>query len=112
MASNAEKLGTVAVLGIYATLALDSYSTFCSSPQTTELNAKTRAPTLMKWVAIGGGFAVTAGAAASVYSGSWAPFAGSLTIAAMMYLFYRHAKEAGLRSGDPPTESHNGGWGG
>lgn len=109
MASDTQKLGTVAVLGIYGTLALDAYSTFCSSPQTTELNAKTRAPTLMKWVGIGGGFAVTAGAAASVYSGSWAPFAGALLVAVMMYLFYRHAKKAGLASAEPPTETY-GGW--
>lgn len=105
MASDTQKLGTVAVIGIYATLALDSYSAFCSSPQTTEINAKTRAPTLMKWVVIGGGFAVTAGAAASVYSGSWAPLVGSLLVGLMMYLFYRHAKNSGLASSEPQTES-------
>lgn len=105
MASDVQRLGAVAVLGIYATLSLDSYSAFCSSPQTTEINAKTRAPTLMKWVVVGGAFAVTAGATASVYSGSWAPFAGAAAVALVMFLVYRHARDAGLRSEEPATET-------
>lgn len=104
--TDGQKIGTVAVLGIYATFALDCYSTFCSSPQTTELNAKARADTLMKWVAIGGGVAIVGGLAASVYSGSPAPFVGAAVITALMYGAYWHAKEKGLSSAEPPTESY------
>lgn len=106
MASDIQKVGTVAVLGIYATFALDCYSTFCSSPQTTELNAKARADTLMKWVGIGGAVAVAGGAAASAYSGTWAPLLGSAMIAGLMWWCYVHAKNVGLRSAAPGTESY------
>lgn len=103
---NDQALGTVAVLGIYATFALDCYSTFCSSPQTTELNAKARADTLMKWVGIGGAVALAGGLAASVYSGSKAPFVGAFTVTVIMYACYVHARNAGLRSDEPATESY------
>lgn len=106
MATDLQKVGTVAVLGIYATFALDCYSTFCSSPQTTELNAKSRAPTLMKWVGIGGGVAVVGGAAASAYSGSWAPVIGAALISALLYALYIHARNSGLKSTEPGTESY------
>lgn len=104
--TNTQAMGTVAVLGIYATFALDCYSTFCSSPQTTELNAKARADTLMKWVGIGGGVALAGGLAASVYSGSPAPLIGAGVITVLMYGCYVHAKRAGLASAEPGTESY------
>ena len=63
----------------------------CSSPQTTELNADKRAPTLMKWVHLG------AGQAAQYLLG------GGLA-AGMMYGLYGHAKTAGLASSEPGTE--------
>lgn len=105
MADN-RAIGTVAVLGIYATFALDCYSTFCSSPQTTELNAKARADTLMKWVGIGGAVALTGGAAASVYSKSKAPLVGAGVITVLMYWCYLHAKKSGLASNEQPTETY------
>jgi hypothetical protein len=104
--SDARAIGTVAVVGIYATFALDCYSTFCSSPQTTELNAKARADTLMKWVTLGGAVAVAGGTAASVYSGSWAPLIGAGVITVLMYACYVHAKNAGLADDGEPTESY------
>ena len=99
-------IGTVAVVGIYATFALDCYSTFCSSPQTTELNAKARADTLMKWVGVGGAVAIAGGASAAVYSGSWAPLIGAGMVTAVMYAAYVHAKNAGLASDEPGTEDY------
>lgn len=99
-------LGTVAVVGIYATFALDCYSTFCSSPQTTELNAKARADTLMKWVTIGGVVALAGGAAASAYSGSKAPLLGAAAVTIIMYVCYVHARNSGLRSDEAPTERY------
>lgn len=104
--SDRNALGAVALVGIYATFALDCYSTFCSSPQTTELNAKARADTLMKWVSIGGAFALAGGLAASVYSGSKAPFLGAAIVTATMYGFYVHARNAGLSSDEPATERY------
>lgn len=105
MADN-RAIGTVAVLGIYATFALDCYSTFCSSPQTTELNAQARADTLMKWVSIGGGVALAGGLAATVYSGSAAPLIGAGVITGLMYYCYVHAKNTGLANGGPTTEQY------
>lgn len=107
MPSNAAALGTVAVVGIYATFALDCYSTFCSSPQTTELNAKARSGTLMKWVGIGGAVAVAGSVGASAYSGSAAPFIGASVITVIMYACYVHARNSGLKSNAPPTENYS-----
>jgi hypothetical protein len=97
-------LDTVAVVGIFATFALDCYSTFCSSPQTTEINAKDRADTLMKWVNVGGIVAISGGAIASIYSGSKAPLVGAFTVTLLMYYCYLHAKRKGLESSEPGTE--------
>ena len=38
---------------VAAGLMLEGVAAYCSSPQTTELNAKARAGTLMKWVYLG-----------------------------------------------------------
>jgi hypothetical protein len=104
--TDAGKLGAVAVAGIYATFALDCYSTFCSSPQTTELNAAARADTLMKWVTVGGGAAVGGGLLATIYSGDVTPLLATIAIAALMYWCYAHAKKVGLSNGGPATESY------
>lgn len=60
----------------------------------------------MKWVTIGGVFAVGGGIAASVYSDDPAPFIGSALIAGAMFAFYVHAKNTGLKNGGTPTESY------
>lgn len=104
--NDAQKLGVVGVAGIYATFALDCYSTFCSSPQTTELNASARADTLMKWVTVGGGAAVGGGLLATIYSGNFTPLAATILVALLMYWCYAHAKRVGLANGGPPTESY------
>ena len=78
----------------------------CSSPQTTEINASTRADTLRKWVHIG-----LVQAAAFVIVAAWwdkkhrnAILAGGGTAAALMYVQYDHAKKSGLASAGPGTE--------
>jgi hypothetical protein len=79
----------------------------CSSPQTTELNAATRAGTLMKWVNIG----VAQGILFVVLAAAWdrkdaVPIlAGGGTAAVLLYAQYAHAKRAGLASGGPGTET-------
>ena len=79
----------------------------CSSPQTTEINADTRADTLMKWVYVGlaeaAVFVVIAAAVDPPHSGAiiW----GGGMAAALMWGSYVHAKRAGLGDGKPGTES-------
>lgn len=79
----------------------------CSSPQTTELNADTRAPTLMKWVNIGmieAGLFV--GAAAVLDPVHRVPILlGGLAEGVITYAEYLHGKQAGLASGQPGTET-------
>jgi len=80
----------------------------CSSPQTTELNADKRAPTLMKWVHIGQvqsiGFI---GIAATIDKGHRTPILlGGITAMVISEALYMHAKQAGLQNGGPPTEEY------
>ena len=79
----------------------------CSSPQTTEINAGTRAPTLMKWVNVGlvqaAGFVLIAAAIDTKNAG--AIVTGGLLAGGLMYGQYRHAMKAGLASCEPGTES-------
>lgn len=97
---------TAIVLGIYATFALDAYSSLNSSPQTTEINAEARADTLMKWVYVGDAVALGGGLAASFVDGSPYPFIGALAVVVMMHVLYVHAKESGLKNGAPGTEDY------
>jgi bacteriorhodopsin len=78
----------------------------CSSPQTTEINASTRASTLMKWVYIGIGQAAIFVVAAAAYDRKHTKpiLVGGSLAAVLMYLQYTHARAAGLQSGAPPTE--------
>lgn len=80
----------------------------CSSPQTAELNASKRAETLMKWVHLGLGLSAVFVVAAAAYDRKHAfPIVAGGTLAGgSMYLFYRHAKMAGLANGGEPTEQY------
>jgi hypothetical protein len=81
----------------------------CSSPQTTEINADTRAETLFKWVHIGLGQSVLfIGLAAAIDREHAAPIiAGGALAAALMYGSYWHARAAGLGSNAPGTEGQD-----
>lgn len=79
----------------------------CSSPQTTEINASSRADTLMKWVYLGllqSAFFIFA---AAFYDAEHrVPIvAGGVTAGFLMWIQYVHAKDAGLNSNKPGTES-------
>jgi len=78
----------------------------CSSPQTTEINADTRADTLMKWVNLGlVQSAIFVGGAVLFDLEHWAPIVlGGSLAAGIMWACYIHGKSAGLRSNDPGTE--------
>lgn len=80
----------------------------CSSPQTTELNAHARSETLMKWVHLGVGQGVLfAGVAAYIDQKRAIPIlAGAGLAAVLLYTQYVHARNAGLASGEEPTERY------
>lgn len=79
----------------------------CSSPQTTEINASTRADTLMKWVNIGvlqaAGFIAVAAYIDSAQSREI--IAGGVSAIILLYAQYWHAKNSGLKNAGPGTES-------
>ena len=79
----------------------------CSSPQTTEINAATRADTLMKWVNLGLLQSIGFVAVAAVIDRRHAPaiVAGGGIAAWLLWIQYAHAKQAGLESCEPGTES-------
>ena len=80
----------------------------CSSPQTTEINASSRAGTLMKWVYLGLGQAVVIVLIAAMLDRrhKWAILSGGGLAAGLMYAQYVHARKAGLASSEPGTESY------
>lgn len=98
-----------ALMAIYAALTYDIISATNSSPQTTEINASTRAQTLMKWVVIGLGqaavFAIL-GIALEAKAGRsiWPPALGAGLAGGLLWIQYVHARNAGLNSSAPGTE--------
>lgn len=102
-------LGNAAVFGVFGALTYDIVAAACSSPQTTEINAASRAETLMKWVYLGLG-------QAALYTGIgmwlqheegksvWPPLIGAGLGGGLMYASYVHARRAGLQSDEPGTE--------
>lgn len=94
------------LVAVYATFALDVFSTFTSSPQTTELNAAARADTLMKWVKIGTVVAIGGGAIGAWTSRSAWPLISTTVVAGAMWWTYEHAKNAGLENGGATTERY------
>ena len=83
-----------------------------SSPQTTELNADKRAPTLMKWVHVGqveaAGFIVIAAIIDPVFAVAF--LAGGALEMIVTEFEYLHAKKVGIENGGPTTEEYGGGW--
>jgi hypothetical protein len=79
----------------------------CSSPQTTEINASSRAETLMKWVYLGLAQSIFFIAAAAYFDAAHRVpiIAGGVTAGALMWIQYYHAREAGLQSAKPGTET-------
>lgn len=80
----------------------------CSSPQTTELNADKRAPTLMKWVTIG----MVEGTAFVLIAATLDPkhrnaiLFGGILEGVITFAEYAHGKAAGLSNGGPGTEDY------
>lgn len=97
--------GGVAFL-VSAGIVYEIIAAACSSPQTTEINAGTRAPTLMKWVHLGIVQAALFVGAAAVLDRRHRRqiLAGGGTAMVLMYGQYLHARQAGLASSAPGTE--------
>lgn len=94
-------------IGIYAALSYDIIAAVNSSPQTTEINAKARAETLMKWVHLGlAQVALFVVIGAYVGDDTWSPLVGGGVAAGLLYAQYVHAKQAGLESAEPGTETY------
>jgi len=101
-----------AVIGISAAVVYDVISATNSSPQTTEINAAARAPTLMKWVNIGlaqGALFVAIMMLAEPPGKKWRPVVGGGLAGVLLWVQYVHAKNAGLRNAGVPTESYGNG---
>ena len=80
----------------------------CSSPQTTEINAGTRADTLMKWVNLGIAQAALFVIAAAMFDKTHraAILSGGAIAGGLMYWQYDHARRSGLANAHlPGTES-------
>jgi hypothetical protein len=98
-----------AVIGIYAAVVYDVISATNSSPQTTEINARKRAPTLMKWVHIGlaqAALFVVIGVLAEPPGKKWRPLIGGGVAGVLLYLQYIHARNAGIENGGEGTETY------
>lgn len=81
-----------------------------SSPQTVHLNAKKRAPTLMRWVHVGmveSAFFVGITAALD-RKHAWAFIAGGALEMIVTECEYLYARELGLMQGGAVTEQHDG----
>jgi hypothetical protein len=93
---------------VSAAFVADIIAKACSSPQTTDLNAKARAPTLMKWVNIGTVEAAALVAVAVYIDPKYRVpiIMGAVTEGVITYGEYMYAKQSGLKSTEPPTESY------
>ena len=96
-----------ALLGIAYLGVKDIYSADNSSPQTTEINAKHRVSTLMKWVNIAAAESLSIvlilAAAAPRGHKKW-PFLGGMLALGVTYGQYVYAKACGVKSQEPVTE--------
>lgn len=92
-------------LGVYATLALDAFGSVTSSPQTTELFAKDREETLMKYVYLADAGALAIGLGASMVDGTLYPLIGTAVVVAAMHYLYVQAAKTGKDTPPPFTDS-------
>lgn len=95
---------------VAAAVVYDIIAATNSSPQTTEINARLRAHTLMKWVNIGTVQALGfIGLAAIGDRQNRGPIlAGGTLAAGAMYVQYIYARDCGVKSAAPVTENFGG----
>jgi len=111
LAQTGRNLGAGVAFMVAGGIVYEIIAANCSSPQTTELNAGARAPTLMKYVHLGLGQSAVFVAAAIYFEPNHAApiLAGGSLAAVMMYGLYKHARDTGVASSAPPTEQHSNG---
>ena len=80
-----------------------------SSPQTAELNAGARAPTIKKWVNLTNIEATLWTLFLTILDGTLWPLLGGGLALVGMYFKYDHAIKCGLKSNAPATEDYSGG---
>lgn len=98
--------GDAIALLVSAGLVMECIAASCSSPQTAEINAAKRQSTLMKWVHIGMlESAILIGVGAMFTKRPGPILWGGALAAGTMYVQYRHALSAGLKSDAPGTEN-------
>ena len=80
----------------------------CSSPQTVEINANKRAPTLMKWVHIGIAEGAVLIGVTIFFDKKYAKplILGALAEGLITYAEYIHGKQSGLASVESGTEDY------
>jgi hypothetical protein len=77
-----------------------------SSPQTAELNAAARAPTIQKWVNLTNAEAAAWTIFLCILDESMWPAVGGIIAGTGMWLKYKYAIGSGLSNGGQPTESY------
>lgn len=111
--------GLAALIGIYAALIFDVFSSTNSSPQTTELFAGERAGSLWRWVKIGAVISVLfIGMAAWIEykdkdtdKHSWyGPIIGGLVALVLMLAMYAHALKMGGGNKFSKNQGYVGSW--
>lgn len=101
--------GRMLTVAIAAEMVYQLVGSNMSSPQTAELNAAARAPTIKKWVNLTNAEAVGWVVFLCVLDDSLWPALGGGLAGAGMWLKYRHAIRSGLASSEKGTESYGGG---
>jgi len=97
--------GNAIKVAVYAALMYDIISATNSSPQTTEINAKRRASTLMKWVYLGLAQGVLfVGIGMYLDHDRWPPLLGGGIAAVLLYAQYQYALYQGTHNPAPGTE--------
>lgn len=104
--SSAMKGGGGVAFLVAAGLTYEAIAAACSSPQTAEINAHSRADTLMKWVRLGIAQAFLFVVIAAMLDPKRAPYilGGGLGSMGLMFWQYKHALACGLKSTEPGTE--------
>ena len=101
------RTGRMLTVAVAAEMVYQLVGSNMSSPQTAELNAKARAPTIQKWVNLTNAEAVAWVAFLCWLDGSWWPALGGGLALGGMVLKYRYAIKSGLSKGGQPTENYS-----
>lgn len=98
--------GRMLTVAVSAEMVYQLVGSNMSSPQTAELNAGARAPTISKWVNLTNAEALGWIVFLSLLDGSmWPAVGGGLALVGMV-IKYKHAIASGLNSNAPSTENY------